>query len=287
MNPTEAPHAQAMSLAQFQAAFAGALLAPVTDVLQHASPGTPMAGLLAQPAFAVYRNTVIKGCIDALEANFPSVARLVGSQWFRAAAALHVVQSPPCDARLLHYGAEFPLFLRNFAPAAELPYLEGVAQLDRLWCASHVAADAAMLAAATLARLPLDQLGTTRVAPHPAARWAWFDAQPIYTIWRRNRPASPAAEQGEGDIDWRSEGALLTRRDGVVQWQAASRADCAFLDACAGGATLAQAAGAAGTVDPTADIASLLAGLLRAGAFCELDTNSGANPVAAATDSAH
>ena len=74
-------------LAQFQDAFAEALFAP-QDI---ADP--VMRQLAAQPAFAVYRNTVMKGCIDALEANFPVVARLVGSEWFRAAAALHVAQS--------------------------------------------------------------------------------------------------------------------------------------------------------------------------------------------------
>ena len=29
-------------------------------------------------AFAVYRNTVLKGCIDALQANYPTVGQLVG-----------------------------------------------------------------------------------------------------------------------------------------------------------------------------------------------------------------
>jgi hypothetical protein len=33
------------------------------------------------PALAVYRNTVAKGCIDALQANYPAVHTLVGSDW--------------------------------------------------------------------------------------------------------------------------------------------------------------------------------------------------------------
>ena len=31
------------------------------------APSTSLAGLAAQPAFAIYRNTVMKGCIDALQ----------------------------------------------------------------------------------------------------------------------------------------------------------------------------------------------------------------------------
>ena len=26
--------------------------------------------------------------------------------------------------------------------------------------------------------------------PHPAARWCWFDEQPIYSIWSRNHGAA-------------------------------------------------------------------------------------------------
>src|SRR5687768_322289 len=111
-------------LAQFQDAFAKALFTPqdITDPV--------VRQFAAQPAFAVYRNTVMKGCIDALEANFPVVARLVGSEWFRAAAALHVAVESPHDGRLMNYGRGFSEFLHNFEPAAELPYLPGVARLD-------------------------------------------------------------------------------------------------------------------------------------------------------------
>ncbi|MBW8719456.1 MAG: putative DNA-binding domain-containing protein, partial [Variovorax paradoxus] len=79
---------------QFQQAFAQALFAP-----PEAAP--PAVRVLAmQPAFAVYRNTVMKACIDALQANFPTVAQLVGEEWFRAAAALYVAADPPSDGRL-------------------------------------------------------------------------------------------------------------------------------------------------------------------------------------------
>lgn len=248
-----------LNLSQFQSAFADALLAP------QAQPQGPLAALTAQPAFAVYRNTVMKGCVDALEANFPSVARLVGSQWFRAAAALHVAAQPPHDARLLRYGSGFPDFLEQFEGARELPYLAGVARLDLDWCESHAAADACPAPADFLTTLTPQALGATLLAPHPCARWRWFDEQPIYSIWSRNR--SECAEDIEGEVDWQGEGALLTRRGDVVVWSAASHADCAFLDAAARGALLGDAAAAALEVQPDTDLADLLARLLRAEAL--------------------
>ena len=43
----------------------------------------------------------MKGCIDALQANYPAVTRLVGEEWFRAAAAVYVRQAPPTNPMLL------------------------------------------------------------------------------------------------------------------------------------------------------------------------------------------
>ncbi|MGH8808915.1 MAG: DNA-binding domain-containing protein, partial [Noviherbaspirillum sp.] len=99
-----------MNLTQFQDRFSQALFAP--------EPAPDIAALARQPGFAVYRNTVMKGCIDALQANYPSVTRLVGEEWFRAAAAIYVVEHGPRDARLLYYGEQFPDFLEGFDPAA-------------------------------------------------------------------------------------------------------------------------------------------------------------------------
>ncbi|SEA07462.1 DNA-binding domain-containing protein [Variovorax sp. YR216] len=246
-------------LSRFQSAFASALHAPddIADPAMHA--------LLAQPAFAVYRNTVMKGCVDALEANFPAVARLVGSEWFRAAAALHVADQPPRDGQLSRYGGAFPDFLSGFEPASGLTYLADVARIDAMWSEAHVAADAAPVDAAWLARQEPDTLARLVLVPHPAARWAWFRDQPIFSIWQRNRAEGDAA--GIAHLDWRSEGALITRPRDAVRSCAIGEADCAFLDACATGLPLAEAAERASDANPEADLAALLEGLLRAGAF--------------------
>lgn len=241
-------------LARFQADFIQALTG-------HA-PSAP-APWSEQPAFAVYRNTVMKGCIDALEANYPSVARLVGRDWFRSAAALFVAAHPPQDSSLFNYGESFADFLHAFEPAAELDYLPGVARLDRFWTESHIAANAPTLSAAQLAQLPPEALGACRLQPHPAARWAWFDDQPVYAIWERNRSKVEAQE----DLPWHGDGALLTRPHATVQWLPAGRADCAFLDACKAGLAFGEAVEQAQVADPAADLMPMLARLLSAGAI--------------------
>lgn len=245
------------SLARFQDAFARALLAP------EAAPAAGVAALTAQPAFAVYRNTVMKGCVDALQANYPAVARLVGEEWFRAAAAIHVREALPDDPTLLRYGVHFADFLARFEPAADLPYLPGVARLDRYWTEAHAAPSEDALDPAAVARPVPEVLANAILHPHAAARWAWFDEAPIYTIWSRNRADSVS----DADIDWRPEGALLVRPRDTVEWIALDAAGCAFLDACAAGGTLAEAAQAALQTQDDADISRLMATLLKAGAF--------------------
>ncbi|MGH8855457.1 MAG: HvfC/BufC family peptide modification chaperone [Telluria sp.] len=247
----------AISHATFQDCLAQALLTPEPDA------ASDLASLVQQPGFAVYRNTIMKSCIDALQANYPAVTRLVGEEWFRSAAAIYVRLHQPRDARMLYYGENFAAFLADFKPAADLPYLPDVAQLDRMWTEAHAARDELPIAPAALSSLAPDALGSTVLHPHASARWKWFAEQPIVTIWQRNRVAT----DNDSDIDWQGEGALLVRPHGAVAWSALDAVGCAFLDVCMAGRPLADAAAAALGVRQDADLAQLLSTLLDAGAF--------------------
>jgi len=255
------------ALAEYQNAFARALLAD--DPFAEAPPS--LASLIAQPGFAIYRNTVLKGCIDALQANFPAVARLVGDEWFRAAAAIYARRELPSQPTLLTYGHRFADFLATFEPAAELPYLADVARVDHLWSEAHVAADDAVLAPAALVSLTAEAMTNLTLRPHAAARWAWFDQQPIYTIWSRNRDAIPNFVENAVDhaapIDWHGEGVLLTRPHGLVTAAPLTRDGVAFLDACAAGQSIEHAVSATREKNANADLAALINQCLRAGAF--------------------
>ncbi|NJD89057.1 MAG: DUF2063 domain-containing protein [Betaproteobacteria bacterium] len=248
------------SLSRFQESFSQAMISG------HEPEDPSVANLVAQPAFAVYRNTVMKGCVDALQANFPAVARLVGDEWFRAAAAEFAAGELPREPSLLAYGDAFPAFLAGFPPASELPYLADVARLDRLWTEAHAAADAPAIGREAFSCRDPGELETAVLQPHPAARWAWFGQAPIFSIWRRNR------EEGadEGELAWQGEGALLTRPGDAVQWTAIDGPACRFLDACSRSLALDDALAAALEADPEANVVRLVNALLDAGAFCRL-----------------
>lgn len=238
----------------------------VSAALLNANPSPPapwLAALQAQPGFAVYRNTVLKGCIDALQASYPTVCQIVGEEWFRAAAAVYAPTHPPRDGLLMNYGAGFGDFLAAFGPAADLPYLPAVAHLDRCWTECHLAADATAMNAPWLARQAPDTLANLQLQPHPAARWAWCDEHPAYALWQHHRDGMPMPETW----DWTGDGGLLTRPQAAVTWRPLTRAAAAFLNVCAASQTLEAAATHALTEDPTSDFGALLRALLEAGAL--------------------
>lgn len=256
-----------MELSAYQDAFAAALLAD--DGEASASPA--VARLVAQPGFAVYRNTVIKGCIDALQANYPTIARLVGEEWLRAAAAVFVRGHLPVQPSLLLYGEGFPAFLAAFEPARELPYLAAVAQVDRWWTEAHAAADAAPLDASVLADLPAAAMSDHALKVHPAARWGWSAEWPIHTLWTRDREDTATLQ---APIEWVGEGVLVARPYGPVRVEPLSRAGVALLDACAADRGIEDAVIAAIDIEPDADVAALIHQLLRAGALAGVRRHS-------------
>jgi hypothetical protein len=213
------------------------------------------------PGLAVYRNTIAKGCVDALAANFPTVQSMVGEDWFRAAAALFAREAPPTSAALLDYGEEFPVWLERFPPAADLPYLAGIAHLDRLWTEALFAAEAPALDAEALSRLAPEALAGTPLALHPSVRFAAFDAG-LPSLWRAARDGAEDLELSETP-----ETLLLVRHGNAVTSRVIGAAETAFLRACREGLTAGEAAEAAATADHKAPFASLFAALIADAVF--------------------
>jgi hypothetical protein len=248
-------------LAGFQDAFSAALAGAEDRLDPWGGPG---------PGLAVYRNTVARGCIDALAANFPTVERLVGPEWFRAAAREFTEEVPPAEPALLAYGEAFPDWLALFPPARSMPYLAAVARLDRFWMEAHLAEDARPLDPAALAGLDAEALERTAARLHPGARLAWFDDNSP-TLWLANR----YGEAEQFDFAEAPEGMLITRPGPTVEARVLDRAAFAFIAACRDGRTLAEAAAAA-LAEPQADLPAIFAACLEDGLFVALEPGGGA-----------
>lgn len=244
------------------AAFADALLDP-----ERAVPAglTGPNGKRAVKRFAAYRNNVVVGLVDALAATYPAVERIVGTRFFRAAARVHALASPPTSPLMAEWGRDFPAFLACFEPARPLPYLPDVARIERAWLDAYHAADARPLDPTELGAVPPERLGAVRFAPHPSlhvvrSRFAAVTA----TAHNRAGGDVPPIEMAT------AEDALIVRPALEVSLRAMPPGGAAFVLALAGGDTLCAAAAAATAETPEFDLAANIGGVLAAGAFTAL-----------------
>jgi hypothetical protein len=218
-------------------------------------------GVAPQPGWRVYANTGLLGCIDALQANYPSVYHLMGEQRFRAMAAHYVRASAAHDGRLFLYGQSLPAWLAEHDGADSAS--DVVAQLDRNWTEVHAEADAPLLDMAWLAQQSPATLAQLQLRPAPATRWQVHRGLPLWDWWQGLRqPCDDAVLAGGG-----GHGVLWTRPGDAVLSQALPLPGAVLLDACDAGLTLPQALEAVTANLPDTDLQGLLADVFAAGAF--------------------
>ena len=132
---------------------------------------------------SIYRNTSRTALTNALRLNFPAVQRLVGENFFEAAADTFITRDPPRTAWLDLYGEAFPEFLQCFEPAAALIYLRDVARLERAVSRALHALDVKPLEYLQLLDVEPSLQGHLCFAPHPSANLV-FSLYPVDAIWQ-------------------------------------------------------------------------------------------------------
>ncbi len=224
--------------------------------------------LPARARFDVYRNNVSVSLCDALEALYPVCTRLVGRDFFRAAARVYLQHAMPGQATLIGFAPDFAGFLVGFEPARGLPYLPDVARLECAWHKTYHAADAVPVTADDLARY-LDANGGAAldrlVLGLPPAHQFLMSPYPISRIWAANQP------DRDGQVHLidgaQSERLYVVRPGTQVEVRRVSPGAFALLSAVAGGATLGLAMIAAFEAEPDCDTQQIFAALLTAGSF--------------------
>ncbi|MGF1629056.1 MAG: putative DNA-binding domain-containing protein [Kiloniellaceae bacterium] len=244
-------------LAELQADFAAAL----TDPARPAPAGLRRQVKLPQSRrFDVHRNNRVVSLIEALESTFPVVCRLVGADFFKAAAKTYIRRFPPLTPVLLLYGESFGDFLDGFEPAAGVPYVGDVARLEWARLAAYHAADAEPLSIARLADLPQELLPDLRFVIHPSlhllnSRW------PVASLWAVTSGADPSRA-----VDMKTGEAVAVLRPMLsVEVRVLPEGGHAFVSALAAGSSLGAAAELALTVEAGFDLGQHLQGLFALG----------------------
>jgi hypothetical protein len=257
-----------------QAALAATLLAPELPC----PPGL-RAWNGSDPArrLAVHRNNVVSSLIDALADAFPVTQAMVGSEFFRAMAAVFVRRHPPRSRVLAHYGSDLPAFIERFEPARPLPYLPDLARLEHARLrACHAADVEAVGADAIRAALSCgDGLHELRLRLHPSTS-VQVSAFAVVSLW--------AAHQTDDDREisavdpGKAESALIVRDGLEVVVLLLAPGFATFIFALGDGEGLAEAAALASTEAVDFDLGVALSLLMRHGAITSLHIPERGNP---------
>ena len=237
--------------------FGAALLDPDIPVPDGVcSPG----GGPATKRYAVYRNNVVVGLMEAMRSAFPSLLAVMGEAGFNRVARNFIAVSPPKSPMMQHYGDGFADFLAGFRPLAKSPFLADVARAERAFLRSWHARDAVAATINEIAGMGEAALPELVFEPHPAAilitsKW------PVADLFDRRNG------DGDGEIDLGEAQCLLfTRPELSVIVQSLNAANAAFAGALLDGERLGDAAACGFDVDPEFDFASGLQTIFSSGA---------------------
>ncbi len=224
----------------------------------------------------IYRNKVLGNLTGALRLTFPAIERLVGVDFFAAAADRFISESPPASADLYEYGAAFPDFLATFEPARNIAYLADVARLEWVVNQALHSVLTPALSAAALVDVPSQQQQGLRFAAHPSLSLLAL-TYPAKAIWEavltddRTRRASSLAA-----IDLMAAGDILAVLHGTGGLALIRLSRIAYDFACAltDGRSLADAL----EFVPETDAAPLLGGFIAHGFFGHCDPPANPTP---------
>jgi Putative DNA-binding domain len=223
----------------------------------------------------VYRNTCVSVLLQALRLSFPAVWRLVGEDFFAAGARAYLDRELPTGACLNDFGASFPRFIGDYAPAASLSYLADVAALE--WAVNRAlhADERVPLDPARLVGLDASALPRVAFHAHPALSLLALQT-PADAIWRavidQDEPAMAAIDLASGPVH------LLIERDGkqLVQvlrlrpraWRLTERL-CAGVPLYGALDAARTDAGATAATEPDTELHAALADHLVSGRFVD------------------
>jgi len=241
-------------------------------------PAAVVGGRVSAAArLGIYRNNVIGNLTRALRLSYPAVERLVGEEFFAAAAQRFIVAAPPHIADLNQYGEGFADFLAEFEAAASVPYLADVARLE--WAVSRAlhAPAALPLTPKALGAVPAERQADLRFRPHPTLSLLTLN-YPARAIWqavliadadeRSARLAAIAPQSG-------GESVAVLRSDGALDIDVLAEAAFALAQALTDGRSLAEALECVATHDA----ARLLADFLARGFFAGFSLPSESTPI--------
>ncbi|MBV9575679.1 MAG: putative DNA-binding domain-containing protein, partial [Gammaproteobacteria bacterium] len=116
----------------------------------------------------IYQNNRLSHLLNALEQTYTLILKLVGEDFFRAAAKAYINFYPARSGNLQDYGEYFGDFLSDYAPAQSLFYLSEIANFEWICHTLYFAADHAPFNVEVLNSFSIDEYQQLRFVLNPA-----------------------------------------------------------------------------------------------------------------------
>ncbi|HUJ52849.1 MAG TPA: DNA-binding domain-containing protein [Steroidobacteraceae bacterium] len=173
---------------------------------------------------AIYAGAYRSRLADALAANFPALAGLLGEADFRTLAGEYVRAHDSPFFSIRYYGDALAQFLTTRENYAAAPVLAELARWEWAMTSAFDAADVAPLTHERLARLPPEQWAQLRFAFHPSIQrlTLWWNVPQLWQALTDDteRPAASLAAEPLEWLVWRQE--LSTYFRSLPQTEAAA-----------------------------------------------------------------
>ena len=146
-----------MKLHEFQSDFKDFILERESDSNQRSPLYTNERD---KTGMQIYRNNVRNSLTTALFQTFPTLKKLVGEDFLRAAFHAFILKTPPSQGYINLYGQGFDSFLQHYTPAKTIPYLPDMAKFELALNSAYYAPNDIIIDPQNLLSLSEDQLST-------------------------------------------------------------------------------------------------------------------------------
>lgn len=174
-----------LSLRDTQAAFSAAIRADDPGLLADLVED---GGIAPERRIQVYRNNHRLGALATMQATYPVIERLGGTDWFAQSTAHYQAMYPSRSGDLQYLGEKYPEFLRLDLAGTSHAYFADVAELEWAYQLVLTAEERAPVDLAVLRAVAPQDYDRLVFVPRPALRFV-ASAFPIFAIWHANQPS--------------------------------------------------------------------------------------------------
>jgi hypothetical protein len=229
-------------------------------------------GIDAEQRVQIYRNNHRLGALAALQATYPVIERLGGSEWFRQSALRFLQDHPSRCGDLQYLGEDYPGFLRKDLAGSPHAYFADVAALE--WAYQRVLTAAEREPVELRVLQAVDPQDYERLCFGPVPALDLVESPfPVFAIWHANQSAMPA--QHAIRLDAGASRVLLIRRSDHVELRELAQPTCLLLRQFRQGATLGDAAEAVAAEAGDFDLQGCLRELLGLGTIADIGLTAG------------